>query len=486
MLKTIIAKELLNNILNLRFMFSLVFCIILTFACIMILTHDYRQESVDYSIRINMQNELLSSYATEEHFWKMGRPQKPPERFRLLIVGIKDDPQKESAYDSPLPILFPPIDFLFIVTIIMSLLAILFSYDAVTGERQSGTLRLVVANSVPRIKILLGKLIGGVASLLIPFVLSLMVAGLFVSIHPAIQWDGSAWVEFLLLAAASSMFITLFYILGLMVSTFSRYSATSILNCLFIWVLFILIIPNVCPYISAQLYRVPSITEIHRQASEIDRAAGEMCSKLTKEIVTQFRHDYGALFSRLESIAPSMLRQRGIADQKKVKELAAADPEFKAMVDAFGDEIQNAWDERKRMKEVEWKLLDDFDRRTAFQTKLAKNLACISPLTDFMYFARDLTSTGLRSLDYFERSKNQHIRVLNSYIDRKYKNAIDEDPEVDNYSVLDVDDRPRFIFKEEPLKGKLNAALPYWGILVLFNVVFFAAAFAGFMRYDVR
>jgi hypothetical protein len=32
----------------------------------------------------------------------------------------------------------------------------------------------------------------------------------------------------------------------------------------------------------------------------------------------------------------------------------------------------------------------------------------------------------------------------------------------------------------------LNAALPYWGILVLFNVVFFAAAFTGFTRYDVR
>ncbi len=53
-------------------------------------------------------------------------------------------------------------------------------------------------------------------------------------------------------------------------------------------------------------------------------------------------------------------------------------------------------------------------------------------------------------------------------------------------SFLDVDDRPRFIFQEEPLRGKLNAALPYWGILALFNVVFFVAAFAGFMRYDVR
>jgi hypothetical protein len=52
--------------------------------------------------------------------------------------------------------------------------------------------------------------------------------------------------------------------------------------------------------------------------------------------------------------------------------------------------------------------------------------------------------------------------------------------------LLDLRDHPRFVFQEESLKGKLDAALPYWGILVLFNVVFFSAAFAGFMRYDVR
>ena len=51
---------------------------------------------------------------------------------------------------------------------------------------------------------------------------------------------------------------------------------------------------------------------------------------------------------------------------------------------------------------------------------------------------------------------------------------------------LDIRDHPRFVFQEEPLKDKVNEILPYWGILVLFNVVFFVTAFAGFMRYDVR
>jgi len=53
-------------------------------------------------------------------------------------------------------------------------------------------------------------------------------------------------------------------------------------------------------------------------------------------------------------------------------------------------------------------------------------------------------------------------------------------------SFIDLSDRPRFSYKEEPLKDRLAAVLPYWGVLIFFNVVFFAGAFVGFIRYDVR
>ena len=56
MLKTIITREFLNNILNLRFMIGLVLCIIVTFACIMILAHDYQKELADYNLRVNLQD----------------------------------------------------------------------------------------------------------------------------------------------------------------------------------------------------------------------------------------------------------------------------------------------------------------------------------------------------------------------------------------------------------------------------------------------
>jgi hypothetical protein len=69
---------------------------------------------------------------------------------------------------------------------------------------------------------------------------------------------------------------------------------------------------------------------------------------------------------------------------------------------------------------------------------------------------------------------------------KKQRDAEKNDPTFRDDSFLDLGDYPRFVFKEEALKDKLVEVLPYWGILVLFNVVFFVSAFAGFMRYDVR
>ena len=112
--------------------------------------------------------------------------------------------------------------------------------------------------------------------------------------------------------------------------------------------------------------------------------------------------------------------------------------------------------------------------------------ACISPFASFVYIARDLTGTGLRSLKYFEQIKAEYKRQLLSYVMSKRREEIKKNPKVGKHSSVDISDLPRFVFKEEVLKDKLHEVLPYWGILVLFNVVFFAASFSGFMRYDVR
>ena len=356
-------------------------------------------------------------------------------------------------------------------------MAIMFSYDAVSGERESGTLKLMVSNSLSRAKILFGKCIGGTTSLLIPFIFSLLVGGIYVTIHPAIHWDGSNWASFGLLLLASVIFISIFYLLGLLVSTFSRFSSASILTSLFLWVLLILVVPNISPYISAQLYRIPSVNKIEREIIRLQSIERDNLGRsLSREVNKKFEKQYGEFFTKSQAMTQDEVRRR-----------VAVDAEFSAMYEAHRKEFGNAWNEANRIQnEKARKISSDLILKADKQNKIAKNLACLSPYANFVYIATDLSGTGLRSLDYFNRVSQEYQALFYDYQRKKTQEAVKNDPTFDSNSFLDVSDRPRFNFREEPLKNRIEAVLFYWGILFFFNIVFFALAFVGFLRYDVR
>ena len=67
--------------------------------------------------------------------------------------------------------MFGVLDLAFIVKIVMSLVALLFTYDAISGEKEDGTFRLYASFSVSRATIALSKVIGCSVSILIPFAL---------------------------------------------------------------------------------------------------------------------------------------------------------------------------------------------------------------------------------------------------------------------------------------------------------------------------
>jgi hypothetical protein len=170
-----------------------------------------------------------------------------------------------------------------------------------------------------------------------------------------------------------------------------------------------------------------------------------------------------------------------------VRQRAAADPEFRAVLEAFRKARREAtkpiFDARV---EAKTRLQQDLETRAARQTRLAKVLACISPLADFTYVARDLTGTGLRALEYFERISGRYQLEVRKYASKRMQEERRKNPTFGGDSLIDLSNRPRFAFAEEGLKDKLREVLPCWGILVAYNIVFFVAAFAGFMRYDVR
>lgn len=485
-MRTIITREFLNNILNLRFSIGLLLSVMLTIMCVLILTHQYGQEMDDHNTRIALQDDFLNNYAHTNRLGGMTLPQKPPEVFRPFIIGIQRnaDIEKignyrlpESFDDNPLPVLFPHIDFLFIVTIIMSLMAILFSYDAITGERERGTLKMLVSNSLSRATIIVSKWIGGLASLLIPLTVSLLIGVIYVTAHPLVHWDVSTWAAFSLLVLASMIFISLFYLLGLFVSCITRLSSISILTSLFLWVLLILVIPNISPFITAQLFSVPSVNRIEREVNRLlDTDRDNLGRELSREVDKKFMQEYGQAFIDYRSLSNNEIRR-----------LVSADPEVRKLHEAYRAETGKAWNEANRIQgEKSTKLLDELELQSEKQLRIAKNLACLSPYSNFMYIATDLTGTGLRSIDHFQEVFEEYSSGFDEFVSKKVSEAKEADPTFGSNTFLDISDRPRFSFKEEPLRKRLRLGLTYWEILLAFNVLFFAGAFVKFVGYDVR
>jgi hypothetical protein len=247
-------------------------------------------------------------------------------------------------------------------------------------------------------------------------------------------------------------------------------------------VLLILAIPNLAPYVSAQVYHIPSITEMERRFEEMERESLKLADQRSAEVAKDFAGRYGKPFADLQA-----LEEAGPEQQKALQQRATTDPEFRAMRNAFHAACSQAtrpiFDARVKAKT---RLQQDLETQAARQTRLAKVLACISPLADFTYVARDLTGTGLRALEYFERVSDRFELDVRRYAGGKVQEERQKDPTFGGKSLIDLSNRPRFAFAEEALKDKLSEVLPCWGILVAYNIVFFVAAFAGFMRYDVR
>jgi hypothetical protein len=49
-----------------------------------------------------------------------------------------------------------------------------------------------------------------------------------------------------------------------------------------------------------------------------------------------------------------------------------------------------------------------------------------------------------------------------------------------------MSDRPRFVYAEEALGGRVEAAMPGFLLLFGYGLVFFALAYVSFLSYDVR
>jgi ABC-type transport system involved in multi-copper enzyme maturation permease subunit len=468
MLRDIIKKEIQDTIMSPRFVFTFLLCTILILLAVYTGINNYQAELKEHSAAIALNKKNLESQQAYAQLAGLGtKVNRKPQVLSTIVSGIweavgrvasvniaYDPSMTESKYSSnPIFAVFGPLDLSFIVKIVLSLFAILFTYDAIVGEKERGTLKLALSNRVPRDRLILGKAIGGFVSLLIPLVIPMVIGLLLLMVFPNISLVSEDWVRIALIFMTFLLYLSVFFTLGLFVSARTSRSSTSFLLLLFIWVTFVTVIPKAAVMIASQVKPIPSVHEITAQKDAY-------LQEIQKEAFTEQSRYFK------ENPRPEDPEERK-RWEKEVQEWA----------EEFRGELTSKIDEKNAAIER------DYQTKMNQQQGLAENLSRVSPASALMFSSMSLARTGVNEHDRFLSSVRAYKPIFTQWVNAKMK-----EDQFDNIgkTKLDLSDMPQHEFIPEGLADSFKRVLPDIILMIFLIILFFVGAYVSFLRYDVR
>lgn len=152
---------------------------------------------------------------------------------------------------------FLKIDWVFIFTFVFSLLALIFSYDAISGDAESGTLRLMLSNAVARRKVLNAKFLSAFISLGVLFIMCGLMNLLVLHLSGTLQLNTEECGRIAGIFLVVFLYLALFIALGLLVSSCTDSTASSMILLLLLWTVWVLLVPSTLGSVVSHLNRAP-------------------------------------------------------------------------------------------------------------------------------------------------------------------------------------------------------------------------------------
>ena len=506
MILTIARKEFLASLLTLRFGCAFAFCVVLMGLSAYVLTEDYAKRLDAYRAELIKEEQELKKvkvYAQLEI--STARPPSPLSifseglekrlgnilRFSHAKVPTMLTWRKET---NPLLDAFPTFDLATIAQLLFSLMALFFAYDAICGERETGTLPLIGSNAVARYQILIGKWIGGMLCTAPPAMAGFLVALILIERAPQIGLTGSEWLRVALIVGTALVYISVFYLMGLCISVRVAQSPTALVLAIFVWSLTTIVLPTTTAYLVGELMPLPSERElIHERESlknelwtefndSLNRIRGEQgfglsyhfdgrklgpfvwVSGVFKEAAPLLRKFYAENEPRRIACAEQIARleDRLVAGRitqversRMIGRLCLA-PAFSGAVSAMaGTDLTSYQDFIQHARRYRQVLIDFMRGRGMF--------------TSTLFFSQDREEDLLSAKDTKRRFRAGQLQ---------YKPMAEWGP-------LDLSDVPRFPEYRSTTAGYLARAGLDLAVLCLANVVFMLLALSWFLRRDL-
>jgi len=448
MISRIAFKELLSSILTIRFVIIVLVCCLLVPISVTVLSNDYLAEKQDYEGRIELEAEREGGKTQEVNVFR------PVPRLMALFRGVsvngvngiklQDDPwnePKSSTVQSPTEAVFPTVDLTFIIGIVLSILALILSFDSISGEKAGATLRLLMANGVPRAAVVIGKWLGLTLTLLLPFLLGMVISILIFILITGVGFGTDIWFALSIGLVVSIIYISLFILLGITVSAFTKIPNQSIFAGLGIWGLLTILLPQISVAVADSLVPVPTVKELEKNM--------------------RLANNEYLLSTREANIALTERAKREGWDWPRLRQARR------------NHEYPRETQQRHKLIAME----REYWRKVLRQEQLGRTLAMTSPYGSLEQALIGLANTGPESQWHFIKQAYDYGAW---YFDELVKDP--NNPPTDERAA----ELAPFEYRPQPFEERLMAsAVPAASLLVM-NLILIAVAVIAFNRYDVR
>lgn len=418
MIGLIARKDFLLNLKSARFIIGFVICLFVIPFTLIVSIDKYKGRIIFYEsnsekAETNLKNNKVYSFVRPEIVAK-------PEALSIFNEGITDNLGTETkiqlreyplflsgqagSLDNPLLNRFSSIDFSTVIAIILSLFALVFSYDSFSREKEDSTMRMVLINKISRTRFFLGKLCGILLTILPILIFCFLLSIIFVVVSPRLNFTGTDWMGILLLFVSSIVYVIVFILLGMFVSSMVKQSSTAIIVSLLIWIWFLFLVPGIASYSAKSFVKTGLYDNVQYAMNDMDndlwKEYGEESDRIQKSLNMRGLHHWnmngGGDASMLSCGGP---RETGEFYLKIVPWLTS-----KIMNDA----------------DKKWALQKEYYDGLIVQEKVRQNLALFSPSEIFQQLSSSLCRTDADAhLKYMEKIREYRESVIQYFKDNK-------------------------------------------------------------------
>jgi ABC-type transport system involved in multi-copper enzyme maturation permease subunit len=461
MFTTIFKKELLDQVLSPKFLIVSLLCLVLVPAGFLLNYASYRSAFQEYDASQRETSTTTTVYRRPSVLSTFGVGLETVLPKSVVISKFQMDAKGTQAQNEVLSNINGKLDFVVIVSFLLGLFAVIYAGSLACGEKETGTLKLVLSNPARRSTVITAKFLGGFCVLLIPFAVSTLIGILLLLLEGFPLFAAGNLARLLALTVLSVLYLTAMFSLGLLISTRTHRTSIALLAGFFVWIFAAFVIPKTSEPIAGLIRRVPSEEVMKTSRAKVRGQIEKEKGKALEPLMRKYLPESGQGTWNWDAYT----KERGPVAKEYEERLDRTLQEFDA----------------------------DYERQKAARRALSLNIARLSPASAYTQSALDFCHTGVSDLENFSRSLRAHYiqlyRVVSKY---SFQDSFTSE---DGHSSRSMGgdtrpegkiDYPKFRYEFAGFAETLKSTAPDIVLLVLFNLIFFAAAYYSFIRYDVR